>query len=345
MDLTPVNSVELSEAIRAHSLTIDAGTPTAMFVWGSPGIGKSDAFKQAAARLDRELIDVRASQWDAVDTRGIPTVVDGRTSWAIPDLFPTDPDSRAVIFLDELNSAAPAVQAALYQLVLDRRLGEYVVPEGVMIAAAGNLETDRGVVHKMPTPLKDRFFHYLLEPDANAWQSWAMGAGIHTSVIAFVRFRPDLLHHWDANSASPAQATPRSWEFVSRAVTVCEREGINGSIERAMVTGKVGTMVGAEYLGFLSLMRTMVDPDEVIAHPDTAPISDEPSTNYAMCGALASRANRENFGAVMTYARRLAAEHGGEFLVLVAKTAAERNPEIQQTAAYIEYAADAGNDA
>jgi MoxR-like ATPase len=143
-----------------------------VFLWGPPGIGKSDVVKQIGDELKREVIDVRLALWEPTDIKGIPYYNSdkGAMVWAPPAELPTHPDSTAIIFLDELNSAPPAVQAAAYQLVLNRRVGTYELPKGVDVVAAGNREGDRGVTYRMPAPLANRFVHLEMKVDFDDWQ-------------------------------------------------------------------------------------------------------------------------------------------------------------------------------
>jgi len=164
----------------------------AVFVWGGPGLGKSAVVRQLAESLKIPLQDIRALLLDPVDLRGLPFLgSDGRSKWAAPEFLPRE--GSGVLFLDELNAAPAMVQASCYQLVLDRKLGEYTLPEGWAIVAAGNRDSDRGVTTRMPTPLRNRFVHLDFEVDTQEWSEWAIQAAIRPEVIAFVRFRPELL--------------------------------------------------------------------------------------------------------------------------------------------------------
>ena len=174
-------------------------------VWGPPGSAKSDIAQQVAAAAGREYVDVRALLLDPVDLRGIPWR-DGadRTRWAPPSFLPpSDDPGRWLINLEELPSALPMVQAALYQLVLDRKCGEYELPEGASLIACGNRESDRGVTHRMPTPLASRFVHLEIRVDAVDWCTWAAVNGIAAEVIFFIHLRPELLHQFDPQSRDP----------------------------------------------------------------------------------------------------------------------------------------------
>ncbi len=175
-----------SELAEVLALLVEARQPAIVF--GPPGAAKSQIAQQVAAATNRQYVDVRALLLDPVDLRGIPwRDTDGRTRWAPPAFLPPSNDAgRWLINLEELPSAPQMVQAALYQLVLDRKVGEYELPEGASLIACGNRETDRGVVHRMPTPLASRFVHLDIRVDAEDWLAWGAGHGIVSEVLFFM---------------------------------------------------------------------------------------------------------------------------------------------------------------
>lgn len=333
---------QVSPDLLKQALEVSVACRRPSFTWGHPGVGKSQIHRQVADELGLELVDVRASQWDAVDTRGVPYVEDRRTRWAIPDVFPQPGSAPSLLLLDELNSAPPSVQAALYQLVLDRRLGDYVLPDSAAVAAAGNLETDRAVTHRMSTALANRFTHYELVVDPKAWEIWALRADVHVAVVTFMRYRPGLLHDWKPRADAKAQPTPRTWEFASEQLKECERRGVGQDVEAAVLAGTVGEGAGAELVGFLRVYRDLPDPRSILAQPETAEVPDEPEVCWALCGALASQATVKNCGAILTYARRLgqARTAGPEFMTLLVRTMTIRVPAIQSTRDFIRWASD-----
>ena len=183
-----------------------------VFLWGPPGVGKSSIVGQVAAAKNLCLKDLRALLLDPVDIRGLPHLAsDGRATWAIPDFLPSD--GAGLLFLDELNAAPSMVQAAFYQLILDRKLGEYTLPDDWVIVAAGNRDSDRATTSRMPSPLRNRFVHLTFEVDTEDWSNWAISNKIRPEVIAFIRFRPELLNQFDKDAF--AFPTPRTWEFLS----------------------------------------------------------------------------------------------------------------------------------
>lgn len=328
-----VTQVKPSHAALAVQTMMRARTPT--FLWGQPGVGKSQIVAQVAKSLGRSLIDIRAAQFDPVDLRGIPTINgNGLTHWSVPDMLPQAERDGAegVLFLDELNSAPSSVMAACYQLILDRKLGEYTLPAGWDMVAAGNLESDRGVTNKMPTPLANRFAHFHVIPDVKDWVRWAITAGIRPEIIAFIRFRPELLHAFDPKSGEKTFPTPRSWEFTSRTLEAAPP----AEIEFAAYSATVGQAAAAELTGFLRVFRTLPSIDGILVNPLKADVPSDPSTLYALSTALARRATDNNFGAIWTYSKRMPPE----FCVLTMSDATTKDPALQHTKAFIEFGSE-----
>src|SRR5579871_3471199 len=217
------------------------GRHVPVMLWGPPGVGKSSLVAGVASQHGVKLVDLRLAQMEPTDLRGIPFRKGDEVQWAAPAVLPRaarDGDA-GILFLDELTSALPTVTAAAYQLILDRRLGEYAVPPGWAIFAAGNRVGDRGVTFHMPAPLANRFTHYELEPDLEDWAAWALGADVDARIVAFLRFRPDLLFHFDPARQTYAYPTPRSWWYASEALAKFAdkpeilREGLGGAVGEA----------------------------------------------------------------------------------------------------------------
>ena len=212
---TPLNGSQRTTNMKASRLTTVLENlldqPWAAFIWGAPGIGKSSIVRQIAERRRMPLIDIRASLLDPTDLRGIPMIQDGTAVWCPPSFLPKKSDKPGILFLDEINAAPPLVQAALYQLILDRRVGEYELPEGWRIIAAGNRREDKAVTFRLSSALANRFIHLNLEVDPDDWHAWATNHGIIPEVTAFLKYRPQLLQA--ASEDEQAFATPRSWRW------------------------------------------------------------------------------------------------------------------------------------
>ena len=322
-----------SELASVLALLVEARQPT--IVWGPPGSAKSMIAQQVAAAAHRQYVDVRALLLDPVDLRGIPWR-DGadRTRWAPPAFLPPSDDTGLwLINLEELPSAVPMVQAALYQLVLDRKVGEYELPEGASLIACGNRETDRGVVHRMPTPLSNRFVHLEIRVDPEDWLAWGAANGIAPEVLFFITYEPGLLHQFDSQSKERAFPTPRSWEFASNIVK--RRNGLDPSAERALFRGTVGEAAAVEFAAFLKVWRELPHPRAILNDPENAGIPGNASALMALCGALYKLASDVNFDAIATYATRLRREVG-ESLV---GACVRREPALQRSPAFIRWAA------
>lgn len=299
-----------------------------LMIWGPPGVGKSDAVRQAAKAEGIGLIDLRLSQMDPVDLRGVPVPRDSGTEWVTPSILPRE--GAGILFLDELPDSPPSMQGAAAQLILDRRLGEYILPEGWSIVAAGNRKEDRASAGRMPTQVGNRFEHVSIDVDHAAWIDWALRNSVASEVMAFVRFRPALLHAFDPKSHEMAFASPRSWSFASSyLLSKHDRE-----VEHERLCGIIGEGIATEFAGFLRIARNLPDPDAVLAAPDAAIVPDDPATLYALCGALVSRVNGKNTANLIKFAERLT----GEFSVMLVNDARLSRPEVAKTQAFAQWA-------
>jgi hypothetical protein len=282
------------------------------FLWGSPGIGKSAIVKQIAERKQIECIDLRLTLLDPTDLRGLPVLKGDSAVWIPPAFLPKE--GQGILFLDELNAAPPAIQASAYQLVLDRRVGEYVLPAGWSIVAAGNRDSDMAITFRMPTPLRNRFLHLDIEPHIEDWKEWALHNGIDPVIIGFLNFRPGLLSTFGADFSAQAFATPRTWEYASNLLAFNLEE-----VElRLALGGVIGQETAAEFWAFRELSKTLPSVDEILGGKDIVP--ENPSILYALCGSLAGRAH-ENITRVLRYSLLLPAE----FAVLLIKDIHKNN--------------------
>lgn len=319
-----------------------AGDHTPVMLWGPPGVGKSQLVAALARRRGVPLVDIRLAQMEPTDLRGIPyRSADGEVVWAPPAVLPrADRDGRAgILFLDEITSAVPTVTAAAYQLILDRRLGEYRVPDGWAILAAGNRHGDRGVTYQMPAPLANRFTHYEIEPDLDDWVAWAEGEGIDARLVAFLRFRPDLLFAFDPARAATAFPSPRSWAFADRAL---KKFGDAPALLAESLAACVGPAAGLALRAYLDHVRELPDPAAIVAgRVDAAPAAVE--LQIAIATSLARHVVRLERPAqdaalerVLGYARKLPAREIG--VMLVADVARGVGRPLYEVAAFADWA-------
>ena len=258
-----------------------------VFLWGPPGVGKSSVVHQVVNTRGWVLRDVRASLLDPTDLRGIPYVENGQANWAPPSFLPSDPDSEGVLFFDELNAAPPLVQASLYQLTLDRRIGEYVLPEGWRIMAAGNRSEDRSVVFRMPNALANRFTHLDFEADYDDWRSWAVEREVHPLVTGFLGMRRELLFKME--NSERAFPTPRSWEIFSDHMKTLGQVPL---LEEVAV-GTVGEGAAMEFMGFSENAITEKQVNLILKDPQNEMLPKKLGDQYALISHLCSRSSEK----------------------------------------------------
>ena len=286
---------QLIPILEQELLSAEKGTHTPVMLWGPPGVGKSRIVAELAEKFSTPMIDLRLSQIEPSDLRGIPYRIEDGVEWAVPRLLPHAErhGERGILFLDEINAAPPSVSAAAYQLILDRRLGEYHVPEGWAIFAAGNRQGDRGVSHVMPTPLANRFTHYEIEVDLEDWVSWALREGINEHVIGFLRFRPELLFEFEQSENPIAFPSPRTWEFAHRAL---QKFAGQPELLSASLVACVGEAAGIEFMAYLEHLERLPDIDAILSG-QRVEMHDEVDLQYAVAAALMRRAKTLEPGA------------------------------------------------
>jgi len=256
-----------------------------IFLWGPPGVGKSDVVAQIAQDLNGFMIDLRLGQMEPTDIRGIPfyNKEKGVMDWAPPIDLPSqelaDQYPVVVLFLDELNSAAPAVQAAAYQLILNRRVGKYVLPDNVVMVAAGNRESDKGVTFRMPTPLANRFIHQEIKVDFSTWQDWATNNKIHKDVVGYLSFAKQDLYDFDAKSSSRAFATPRTWSFVSE---LLHDDDTDVETLTNLISGTIGEGLAVKFAAHRKVAGRMPKPEEILSGKVTTLDVKEVSAMYSL---------------------------------------------------------------
>lgn len=317
-----------------------------IMLWGPPGIGKTDLVAQAARELAEEtgdpdfgLIDWRAALRDPTEVKGFP----------IPDTksqtmkFFRDGElpskGRGLLFMDEIVSGMPATQAAFMQLFLPdhkgvNRIGDYAMPKEWVPIGAGNREGDRGIVHRMPSPTANRMTHLEMEVSVDDWVQWAIGANISPGLIAFIRFREELLFKFDPKIDSRAFPSPRSWV---RTEKWTHDKHLSDDTRRSLIKGTTGDGPGAEYIAFLSMAAQLPDIDDIRKHPDKAPlpVQAQPGARYAITTLLgANTKDLSDFKAFMTYMARLEKE----FHCVYIRDSVRRNEKLAATPTYRDWA-------
>ena len=312
----------------SHVLDTLLAQPWAVFIWGAPGIGKSSIVRQVAERHDLPLIDIRASLLDPTDLRGIPMLENHRAVWCPPSFLPSRDMQPGILFLDEINAAPPLVQAALYQLILDRRIGEYVLPQGWHIIAAGNRREDQAVTFKLSSALANRFIHLNLEVNHEDWHDWALGRGIIPEITAFLQYRPQLLTA--KSDGKEAFATPRSWEMASDVIKQF------GSIQdaRDVLPGIVGSGPAVEFMTFAkkSVMRQEIDA--LIANPTEAPLPDQLDRLWVLVSFLTSMCTTDE---ILDVCVALLPRLPAEFAMVLVRDLIKQQPKVVKHPSVIDF--------
>ena len=281
--MSETRTVTANQATKAINKAFKTKRP--VFLWGPPGIGKSEVVEGITKSLGGLMIDLRLSQMDPTDLRGIPfyNKDKGVMDWAPPiDLPGAELAAQypiVVLFMDELNSGAPSVQAASYQLVLNRRIGKYVLPDNVVIVAAGNRETDKGVTYRMPSPLANRFIHLEMKVDFDSWEIWAIDNDIHKDVVAYVTFAKQDLYDFDSRSASRAFGTPRSWTFVS---DLLKDEDVDDDTLINLISGTIGEGLALKFMAFRKIASKLPNASDILSGKVTKLKTKEISAQYSL---------------------------------------------------------------
>ena len=260
----------------AYSKIINAKMPIKNFpsvmLWGAPGVGKSQAVRQIAKEIEIStgkktvVTDVRLLLFNPIDLRGIPTANEDKTLavWLKPQIFQMDDSDEVVniLFLDEISAAPQSVQAAAYQITLDRVVGEHKLPQNCIVIAAGNRITDKSVAFKMPKALANRLLHVNVEGSFSSWKRWAVANGINKKVLGFLSFQKNYLMDFNTSSDDLAFATPRSWEMVSNILnSVCDDvEQVYG-----FIAGLIGEGAAIEFRSWNRVYNNLPNIEDIFA--------------------------------------------------------------------------------
>ncbi|MEY3090070.1 MAG: hypothetical protein RL113_386 [Pseudomonadota bacterium] len=298
-----------------------------VFVWGAPGIGKSSIVKQIAKNNQLDFLDLRLSLLDPTDLKGIPffDAENQEGVWAKPSFLPSDRESKGILFLDEINTAPPAVQASAYQLILDRKVGEYELPPGWSIVAAGNRENDRGVVYKMPPPLANRFVHFEMEVDFDDWKWWAYQNEIDYSIIAYLAYDRSMLFTFDPISNEKSFATPRSWEYVDSIM----KSGIGETLLLDTISGAVGREAAVGYMSFKKVMDKLPDFQAILEGTQTEYEEKDPKVLIGFVIGLVNALRETKDTGAVDHALKFSLALPGEFAIMLVKDMQQNKIDVE----------------
>lgn len=336
MQVTP-SQVTPSQLTTLLTAAIPARLP--VLITGAPGVGKSQIVEQSASLAKAEMIISHPVVADPTDAKGLPWpkadkdeatfLPFGELARALKATSPT------VWFLDDLGQATPAVQASFMQLILARRVNGHVLPDCVTFVAATNRRSDRAGVSGILEPVKSRFATIVeLTPDVDSWSQWAMDAGIPPVLIAFLRFRPDLLSDFKPTADMSNSPMPRTWASLAK----LEALSLPTQVETAAMSGAVGDGPATEYIAFRRMFQSLTSIDAILLDPAGCKLPTAPNELYATCTALASKANEQNISRIGIYANRLVDAQRGEFAVLLMRDCIRRNEKLQYSNSIIRLA-------
>lgn len=245
---------------------------------GAPGVGKSQIIRQIGKKYGYKVIDIRLAQMSEVEIGGLiyPNESRTKTVWLAPEILPDEArdGEKTILLLDEITSCTKRVQVAAYQLILDRRIGQYQLPEGTFVVALGNREDDDGVYIHLAGPLADRFEIHYIEPDFEGWKNdFALKNGVHPYVIDYLTFKPSALHTQKAEEGSMVFATPRSWVRVSDILHF--DPDVTKAVIRNKIIGNVGEVEGSQFVEYCKKYGTAVTADDFLSGRRNAPASPE----------------------------------------------------------------------
>ncbi len=291
---------------------------------GSPGSGKSQIVHQIAAEYKLKVIDLRLSQCDPTDLLGFPNIKGNRSGYVPMETFPLEGDPLPadhngwLLFLDEFNSASPAVQAAAYKLVLDRMVGSHQLHKNVAVVCAGNLETDNAIVQPMSTALQSRLVHMELMVDAKEWVDWATSNDIDHRITSYINFKPGSLYTFRPDHTDNTYASPRTWAFANQVLQVVE---LGSPHMLPMLAGTISEGVAREFLSFCKHFASLPTISEIMNNPNAITVPREPGILFALTGSLSHNASMENFDKLMEFIKRLPLE----FQVVCLRETVRRN--------------------
>ena len=285
-------------------------------VRSSPGMGKSDIARQIARQHNLKFIDIRLAQCDPTDLNGLPNFENGYAVYTPFVFFPikgADPGVNDegkpykgwLINFDEITSAPKQIQAASYKILLDRQIGQHDLDPRVAMMAAGNLESDNAVVIPMSTALQSRLVHYDLILDIPEWVDWAMANGVDGRVIAFINFRPKLLHKFDPESTEHTYPCPRTWHFTSKLILDYPTIGYD---DMPSIAGAIGPGTANEFIEFCRIYETLPKISAILANPSSVHIPNEPGVKYALSMMLVEHFNMQNADDLLIFLDRLPIE-------------------------------------
>ena len=297
----------------------------AVMLWGPPGVGKSQAVSEMSNEIELStgktvnVTDVRLLLFNPIDLRGIPVADANRefSVWLKPKIFDMkeSDDTINILFLDEISAAPPSVQAAAYQITLDRVIGEHELPDNCIVICAGNRTSDKSVAYKMPKALANRLMHIGIEPSFESWEKWAVKNGISAKIIGFLSARNDMLIKREIETDEVAYTTPRSWEKVSDILNYVD-ENIDSVYP--LISGTIGSGAALEFRSWCNVYTKLPNTKDIFA----GKVSEVPKSADCLYAITASmieyaRHHKDDYSLIVNaikYANKMPADFSAVFM-------------------------------
>lgn len=315
-----------------NALSILHAAGKSALILGKPGIGKTEGVRAFAEAKGMTLISVHAPLLDLLDVKGVISTANDKAEFLPLKMWPAETDKPVVVLIDEFVQAVPAIQNALSQLLIDHQMGDIKLPKGSMVIATGNRKEDKANTHNVPSHVKNRVATLHLDVSVDDFITWGVRNDVEPSIMAFLRFRPDLMHTFDPKTNNESYGSPRSWKYASDIIKAVA-EFRDNSLTHDLVSGVVGVSEAGEYLAYQRMYAEIEDPKWVLANPSKAKISKDASVMYAMMTAVAMLVDDDTVENFFTLLDR----YPTEFAVAAIKTAAARWPKIKETKAIDKY--------
>ena len=314
--MSNISEITASQLTELLPITLAAGLVP--YIKGAPGIGKSAITGNIQKRFNLELIDCRLAGYEPTDLNGFPTPdkEKGKAVFLPTEDFPLEgeklPEGKKgwLLFLDELSSAPPAVQAAAYKLILDRKVGQRKLNSKVFIIAAGNRDEDRAITTRMSTALQSRVVHYTMKSDTKNWINWANKNNIHHTVVSYVTWKKE------SNNFKPEKANEvdtymceRTLEFLSKQMHEITKDG--KQVEQhhlPLIMGTIGEAEGISFHTYSQIYNELPTIKEIEDNPYTCLVPDSPDRSFAISGAIGNHLNENNADALCSYISRMEPE-------------------------------------
>lgn len=305
-----------------------------LMLWGAPGVGKSTIIRELCEQHDIDFIDIRLSQREPVDLRGLPVPKGDHVDWLLAGEWPRDPNSRGIILFDELSAADRTLQAAAYEIILDRRLGDlYSLPAGWLVMGAGNRIGDNAVSYTFSSALANRFCHLELMPDVEQWCRWAQDMALNRTVIGFLRFAPEHFFNMEGN-VERGWPSPRSWERVSHVLKDAGEIGLSEAHIRLMVSGLIGPGATMALFAYRESENKLPDVNAMLAGKIAVSIPEQYDAIYAFCLAVAHflwRSDKKHYNQRLNVFYEISSQLTSDFATLLMMDILREGNQLDET--------------